>query len=417
LVNAKLCELAGYTQQELLRLRCWDITHAEDLASSRERFERLLQQGEAFNHEQRFVRKTDGDVWVNLSATRIDAETGSPKVLAVVLDITSRRLAEAAAHASDLSYHSLFNSIDAGFCVIRIIFDHDKRPLDYVFLELNAVFERVTGLANARGARMRELAPSHEQHWFDIYGQVATTGEPIRFEHEARALHRWYSVYAFRSGEAGSDQVGVLFEDITARREAEGRRLFVAELAERVASLRDEAAIVHIAVNAVGQFLQVDRCYFVECCESENRIVVGENYVRPGTSSLQGEMTLFQFGGIEWWRRYAAGDFAVSDVTTDPLTSEMASAYAARHVRAYLAQPFKSEGPMTSVLAVTESSARHWTREESKLLENVVSRVWPVVERARSERALLLACRTREASGRTHREIAGDRLRTGNLLI
>ena len=34
---------------------------------------------------------------------------------------------------------------------------------------------------------MRELAPAHETHWFDIYGRVAITGEPARFENEARA--------------------------------------------------------------------------------------------------------------------------------------------------------------------------------------------------------------------------------------
>lgn len=47
--------------------------------------------------------------------------------------------------------------------------------MDYIFLEINDAFEKQTGLKNAIGKRMRELAPRHEQHWFDIYGQIALT--------------------------------------------------------------------------------------------------------------------------------------------------------------------------------------------------------------------------------------------------
>ena len=33
---------------------------------------------------------------------------------------------------------------------------------------------------------MRELAPDHEAHWFEIYGAIALTGEPVHFENEKR---------------------------------------------------------------------------------------------------------------------------------------------------------------------------------------------------------------------------------------
>ena len=45
-----------------------------------------------------------------------------------------------------------------------------------------------TGLHDVVGCRMRDLAPAHEAHWFEIYGQVALTGVSVRFEHEAAAL-------------------------------------------------------------------------------------------------------------------------------------------------------------------------------------------------------------------------------------
>ena len=72
--------------------------------------------------------------------------------------------------------------------------------LDYRFLKVNAAFEKQTGLHEAEGKRMRELAPAHEAHWFEIYGKIALTGEPAHFVNEARALNHWYDVHAYRVG-------------------------------------------------------------------------------------------------------------------------------------------------------------------------------------------------------------------------
>jgi signal transduction histidine kinase len=68
---------------------------------------------------------------------------------------------------------------------------------------------------------MRELAPAHETHWFEIYGKVALTGEPARFENEAKALNRWFDVSAVRVGGPESRKVAILFNDISERKHAE----------------------------------------------------------------------------------------------------------------------------------------------------------------------------------------------------
>lgn len=68
---------------------------------------------------------------------------------------------------------------------------------------------------------MREIAPLHEEHWFEIYGKIALTGEPARFEHQAAQLGRWYDVYALRVGEPKERQVAILFKDITERKRTE----------------------------------------------------------------------------------------------------------------------------------------------------------------------------------------------------
>lgn len=135
--------------------------------------------------------------------------------------IRSKRDAEAALWESERRYRTLFESIDEGFCILEVIFDADGRPIDHRFLETNPSFEQQSGLHDVQGKTMRELEPQHEAHWFEAYGRVALTGQPVRFRNHAKQLGRWFDVYAFRFGAAEDRQVAVLFSDVTERKKAE----------------------------------------------------------------------------------------------------------------------------------------------------------------------------------------------------
>ena len=137
-------------------------------------------------------------------------------------DATQLREGYLALQQSEERYRAILESIDEGFCLIEVIFDADDHPVDYRFLETNPAFEEHTGLRNAIGRSARELVPDLDQQWFEIYGRVAATGEPVRFVQEAQALeHRWFDVYAFRLGGAESNVVGILFTNITERKHTE----------------------------------------------------------------------------------------------------------------------------------------------------------------------------------------------------
>ncbi|MCJ2066004.1 PAS domain-containing protein [Methylobacterium sp. J-088] len=152
-------------------------------------------------------------------------------------DVTATRQAREALRASEERYRSLFNAIDAGFCIVDVVFDQAGAPVDYRFVEVNQAFQRQTGLTDAVGTGMRALAPKHEDHWFETYGEVIRTGVPARFEYPAVALDdRYYDVHAYRIGQPGAYRVAILFDDISERRRKDARlRDLNADLERRVA--------------------------------------------------------------------------------------------------------------------------------------------------------------------------------------
>ena len=161
--------------------------------------------------------------WWDVQVTPILGLDGKPeKLLCVSRDISGQRTADLALRQSEESYRSLFESIDAGFCIVEMKFDEAERATDYKILELNPAFERQTGLQNALGKWVSEIAPDLERHWYDTYGRVALTGEPARFENHAASFDdRWYDVHAYRVGAPDDHRVAILFNNISDRKRSE----------------------------------------------------------------------------------------------------------------------------------------------------------------------------------------------------
>jgi PAS domain S-box-containing protein len=132
-----------------------------------------------------------------------------------------RRDFEQRLEAKEERYRALFESIDEGFCVIKLLRDDSGQVRNYRFEEANEAFTMHTGFKDAVGRTIADLSPAHEPGWFELYDRVARTGEATRFVQEAKAMKRWFDVYASRLGGAGSDLVAVLFSDITQRLLAE----------------------------------------------------------------------------------------------------------------------------------------------------------------------------------------------------
>ncbi|HEV2528757.1 MAG TPA: PAS domain S-box protein [Thermomicrobiales bacterium] len=231
----------GYRAEEVLGRSVAIFSPPEDIAAGtvEREIRQAIETGRAEREGWR-IRKGGERFWANEIITAIHDDAGDlVGFTKISRDLTGRRQAEEALQASESRYRTLIESMDQGFCVVQVLFNAEDRPVDYVILEANPAFERNTGLKDVIGRRVRDLVPGHEEHWFEIYGRVARSDEPERFENEAAALKRWYDVYAYRVDDPEQNRVAVLFQDITLRKQVEHDLEQAKTMAERAVAARD----------------------------------------------------------------------------------------------------------------------------------------------------------------------------------
>jgi PAS domain S-box-containing protein len=243
--------------------------HPDDRSGAVHAIARAVHYADTFEAEYR-LHNRQGERWVVARGmVERDAQGVPLRLPGVVLDITARKQAELALRASEERYRSLFDNIDQGFCVIEVIVDAAGKPVDYRFLETNLAFARQTGLVSPVGRTARELVPDLEEHWFERYGQIALTGEPESFEAGSISMGRWFTVEAFRVGDASSRRVASLCKDITASKlaevalqDSEGRLRDLSEQArvseQRLRGIFDQATAGIVQVDVAGRFLDVN---------------------------------------------------------------------------------------------------------------------------------------------------------------
>lgn len=170
-------------------------------------------------YETRGIRK-DGTEFIMDVHVSTYVLSGETYTLVIIRDISERKRAEEVLRDSDDRYRSLFGNMLDGFAYCKMLFDHGQ-PHDFIYLDVNNAFEKLTGLKNVIGKKVTEVIPGIREsnpELFEIYGRVALTGRPERFELYLDPLHAWLSISVY-STEKGF--FIAVFDNITARKQAE----------------------------------------------------------------------------------------------------------------------------------------------------------------------------------------------------
>lgn len=95
-VNPKLCEILGYTAEELLAKSFIGLTHPQDRKRAMKEFSRVVRgKADSWSIEKRGVRKDGSEVWMGVhGAVLRDASGRVVRIVAMVSDLSARKRAE-----------------------------------------------------------------------------------------------------------------------------------------------------------------------------------------------------------------------------------------------------------------------------------------------------------------------------------
>jgi PAS domain S-box-containing protein len=308
-------------------------------------------------------------------------------------DVTERKRAEAALRESETKYRSLFESIDEAYAVVEVMTGENGEWNDFLFLEVNPAFVKQIGMEYPVGRKATELLGTPHSKWAQIYGRVAETGEPIRFEEGEATLGRVFDLYVFRLSGEDRRRVAVLFTDITDRkrtektlRESEARQAFLLQMSDALRSLADAVEIQEAVTRTAMNHFGADWCYY---CEIEDgNAIIRRDATREGLPSVAGVYPLSRFAILQAVID-AGHPFVVQDVhTTDTVDEDLRQLCIQMQVISYINVPVIKNGKPLGVLCLVQSTPRDWTDLEVELVIETADRTWAAVERARAEVAL-----------------------------
>lgn len=103
MVNDRICDILGYSRNELLKKTVNDITAPDDREHTRLLYD-TLHRGEAkiLNFEKRYIKKDNSQLWVHVSMSAVrDGKGNHLRSIGTVKDISERKMAEEALKKSE----------------------------------------------------------------------------------------------------------------------------------------------------------------------------------------------------------------------------------------------------------------------------------------------------------------------------
>jgi len=164
-VNPHLCEMLGYSGDEMLALGASDLTHPEDVAPTSALVDEVLQgKRKTFELDKRYIRKDGAVVWAHANFTLLRDAAGNPKAfIAVLEDVTARKLAEEAIQA--LPAQLLHAQDEERRRIARELHDSTAQDLAVVSMNLGRIEEWMEGrdawAANLLGDSLAVLAQAN----------------------------------------------------------------------------------------------------------------------------------------------------------------------------------------------------------------------------------------------------------------
>jgi PAS domain S-box-containing protein/putative nucleotidyltransferase with HDIG domain len=255
-VNDTLCDLLGYSREELQALTFMDITHPEDLATSLRRRDLMVSGAAgAYNVEKRYVRKNGSIVWVHVTDVAVRDDDGiAPYYFTVVQDIGERKQAEGALAESQRFVQSILDTTPELIHIYSVV---EKK---HVYVNRD-----VLGFLGYTTEEVRALGPTPLEHVVhpddaavlaehQAACQRAADGEVLECEYRVRHSDGGWRWLHSRDVPFARDKTGAVTEILGFRQDVTGRKRADEGLLE--SNVRLERMVYDVA-EAMGRVIEV----------------------------------------------------------------------------------------------------------------------------------------------------------------
>lgn len=215
--------------------------------------------------------------------------------------------------------------------------------------------------------------------------QRALRGETLAEEIEITG--RIYETHYAPLKDADGRVTGVvgISSDITARWEAEQMQSYLLKLSDVLRPLNDPREIKIRAMETLGTYLKVSRCYYAEVTDDGEHCVI-DNSFHSGIGSIDGRYRLVDFGRKLVQMLREGQVIMTCNVAEDNLvTASEREMNLQMQIHSYINIPLVKQGQLICLLGVNQSAPRQWKELHVRLVQETAERTWAAVARARAE--------------------------------
>jgi PAS domain S-box-containing protein len=287
--NPKMCELTGYTPNELIQLSVADIHPKKDLISVLSEFEKQIK-GEKELVANCPILKKDGHViYCDINAKLVNI--GNQKLLAGFFrDITERKKTEDALKTSEEKYKQLFSGMPSGVAIYEAVDDGKN----FVFKDFNYSAEKIEKISkeNVIGKCVTEVFPGVESFGlFKVFQRVWRSGQP---EYYPTAIYiddinagSWRENWVYK---LPNGNIVAIYNEVTERKQAE-EKLSKSEALMNHAEKLGKIGGFEFDVNTLAQKWTEEtfRILEIDLAHGEPKVPQGIEFINPPYRSMANE--------------------------------------------------------------------------------------------------------------------------------
>lgn len=318
-------------------------------------------------------------------------EAGCPRgSVAVYLDMTERKRAEEILREKEQQLQHLSDSMPQFVWI-----NNPQGKLEYV----NQRWVDYSGLTLKQSQDETQIAQVfHPDDWQAAIEQW-TTAQNIKqpYEIESRLLQasdQTYRWFLSRCVPILNDQGEVMrwygtSTDIQERKLTVLNETFLKDLDQKLRQLSEVDEMQWEVVSRLGQYLKVDRCLWDRVDMATGMVTIKQDWRRQELPSMVGRYDISEYISPDLVDRFHSGKTAViPDVESYPDTAPVTKNLLNLNIRALVSVPCVFEGCWVATLTVTSQTIREWRSDEVDLLQEIVARLWSMLEQTRAVNTL-----------------------------